>query len=581
MRRRAVLQGLQEEAELLGRLLRGQPEQFEDLGLHVAAVDADRAAAQLGAIDHEIVRLGQHGAGIAVQPVEVIGARAGEGVVHRVPTLVAVVELEHREVGHPQECPLGLVEEAHALARHQPQPGQRRVHRRRLVRHEQDQAAFLGAHVGIQLVAQVLGHALADRSRPLAVARHARPRYALGSVRRRLLGQRGVQVLAGERGSVGQVQGLDDAAARQHVDEHAELDLVAQDLGKVRKRQVEAQVRLVAAVLVHRFGKRHAPQRQGNRHAEHLLPHLRNVAFENRVDIVRAHERHLQIELGELGLAIGAQVLVAKAAADLHVAVHAADHEQLFEGLRRLRKRIEAARMHAARHQVVARAFRRGLHQDRRLQLEKALLLGEVLAGHLHDLGTHHEVLVQLRAAQVEVAVSEPGVLVGLDAVLDLEGRRLGLREHFDLLHRDLDLARGNLGIDVAAARDDLATRGDDPLAAHAVGDAVHVGRGTGLAGGIGFAAQLHDTSAIADVEKDDAAMIAEALHPAEDDGLGTDVGGAELAVVLGTLEVGDEAGHGRIPRFGGRAGCAACAGCEWYGRAGARASAGAVRAKA
>ena len=37
-----------------------------------------------------------------------------------------------------------------------------------------------------------------------------------------------------------------------------------------------------------------------------------------------ADEAHLEVELGELGLAVAAQVLVAEAARDLEVAVHAA-----------------------------------------------------------------------------------------------------------------------------------------------------------------------------------------------------------------------------------------------------------------
>ena len=53
------------------------------------------------------------------------------------------------------------------------------------------------------------------------------------------------------------------------------------------------------------------------------------------------HEAHLDVELGELRLAIAAQVLVAEAARDLEVAVVAGDHQQLLELLRRLRQRVE------------------------------------------------------------------------------------------------------------------------------------------------------------------------------------------------------------------------------------------------
>jgi hypothetical protein len=91
------------------------------------------------------------------------------------------------------------------------------------------------------------------------------------------------------------------------------------------------------------------------------------------LDVLLAHEGDLDVELGEFGLAVGAQVLVAEAARDLVVAVHARHHQDLLEQLRRLRQRVELARVDAARHQIVARAFRRGLGQDRRLDVLEVL----------------------------------------------------------------------------------------------------------------------------------------------------------------------------------------------------------------
>ncbi len=88
-------------------------------------------------------------------------------------------------------------------------------------------------------------------------------------------------------------------------------------------------------------------------------------------DLVAADERHLDVDLGELGLAVGAQVLVAEAARDLVVAVDAADHEDLLEELRRLRQRVERPAVDAARDQIVARPFRRAARQHRRFDLEE------------------------------------------------------------------------------------------------------------------------------------------------------------------------------------------------------------------
>ena len=99
---------------------------------------------------------------------------------------------------------------------------------------------------------------------------------------------------------------------------------------------------------------------------EELLDH-----GENRL---LARKAHLEIDLREFKLAIGAQVLIAEAAGDLEVAVEAGDHEDLLEDLRRLRQRVELAGMHAAGNEEIACAFGRGLGEDGRFDLEKALL---------------------------------------------------------------------------------------------------------------------------------------------------------------------------------------------------------------
>ncbi len=57
VRRRAVAQRLEQEAEAALRLVVRDAEQVEHLGLHVRAVDADGAAADLGSVEHQVVGL--------------------------------------------------------------------------------------------------------------------------------------------------------------------------------------------------------------------------------------------------------------------------------------------------------------------------------------------------------------------------------------------------------------------------------------------------------------------------------------------------------------------------------------------
>ena len=84
-------------------------------------------------------------------------------------------------------------------------------------------------------------------------------------------------------------------------------------------------------------------------------------------------ERHLQVELRELELAVGAQVFVAEATDDLEVPVLTGDHQHLLQLLRRLRQCVERPVGQSGWHEEVARAFGRARGEDRRLDLDEPL----------------------------------------------------------------------------------------------------------------------------------------------------------------------------------------------------------------
>ena len=159
--------------------------------------------------------------------------------------------------------------------------------------------------------------------------------------------------------------------------------------------------------------------------AEHRL----DGAFDHAVHERFGRKRHLDVDLRELRLAIGAQILVAEAAHDLHVAIHPGNHQDLLEDLRRLRQREELAGVHAARHEVVARAFGRRPGEDRRLDLEEALGV-EVAPRRERDLVAQDEVALELGPAQVEIAVAQPRLLGDRRVFVDRKWRRLRLVEN-------------------------------------------------------------------------------------------------------------------------------------------------------
>src|SRR5688572_27730584 len=105
--------------------------------------------------------------------------------------------------------------------------------------------------------------------------------------------------------------------------------------------------------------------------------------------------------------------------------------------------------MYAAGHEIVARPFRRRLRQDRRLDLE-VLVVGEISTSALREPVAQDEVLLQLRAAQIEIAMPQPQVLRG--KLLRLSARNGDRRcasgsDDTDARASDLDVTRFHLGI--------------------------------------------------------------------------------------------------------------------------------------
>jgi hypothetical protein len=264
--------------------------------------------------------------------------------------------------------------------------------------------------------------------------------------------------------------------------------------------------------------------------------------LDDREDVVLVHERHLDVDLRELGLAVAAEILVAEALHDLDVAIEARDHEQLLEELRALGERVEEAGVQARGHEEVARAAGRVLHEDRRLDLDEAVVR-EVVARVVVDARARHHVALQARASEVEVAVLEALLLARVDVVLDREDGRLGLVEDDRLGRDDLDRAGRHLRVPHRATVADLAAHAEHPLAARLVAD------GEGLRRELRIEHHLRDALAVAEVDEDAAAVIAPRVDPAEEHDLAIDVGVSEQAAVVSPLELVDEARHDRFLR--------------------------------
>ena len=158
-------------------------------------------------------------------------------------------------------------------------------------------------------------------------------------------------------------------------------------------------------------------------------------------------ERHLQVELVKLARRpIGTAILVAETGRDLKVAVEAGHHQQLLELLRRLRQRVKLARVLARRHEEVARAFRAGRRQDRRLKLHESLL-DHAPTDRGNDLRPQFNLPLHLRPAQVEEPIAQPHLFTGIFVGVHLQRHHLGGRFDRQLVDIDLDPTGLQVGV--------------------------------------------------------------------------------------------------------------------------------------
>ena len=171
----------------------------------------------------------------------------------------------------------------------------------------------------------------------------------------------------------------------------------------------------------------------------HFRHQFGEEVFRQLHDIFTLDERHLQVQLGELGLAVAALVFVSETAGDLEITLDAGHHQQLLQLLRRLGQGIELAGMHARRHQVIACAFRSGFEQDGGLHLDEAAP-GQIIADEFHHPVAQNQVLAHPLAAQIQIAIAQAGVLIHFFFFVDGERRRLGRVQDAGLLHLDFDL---------------------------------------------------------------------------------------------------------------------------------------------
>ncbi len=106
MGRSAVLEGVDQEAELVLRLFLAEAQNLEHPLLDLGVVNTDGASAEFVAVEHEVVGIGADLGDVlllvAEVPVQVLRFRGREWMVHGIPAVLLLVPLKEREVHDPQ-----------------------------------------------------------------------------------------------------------------------------------------------------------------------------------------------------------------------------------------------------------------------------------------------------------------------------------------------------------------------------------------------------------------------------------------------------------------------------------------------
>ena len=525
----AVLEGVNQMAKPLLDVLVGDLQGLESLGLHLRGVDSDGATPQLRAVEDDVVSPGPAVGLVGEHLVLVFDHGGGEGVVHGLVPAFLLGPLEHGELGDPQELEVVGIQDAQLLGALDAQGAQGgKDHLVLGVPDDEHQVPVLGPGPlqdgGVLLV----GEELLVGGCHLPVHQTG-PGQALGLVGFDEVPQL-VDLLPGE--VLGVAVHVDQAHRAPGLDgagKHPEAAAL-HDVGDVFQLKAKPQVGLVGAETVHGLPPGH-PQEGGlDVHVQHLFEHPLQETLLDGLDLLLVQEGHLQVDLGELRLPVGPEVLVPEAPGDLEVPVKPCQHQQLLVLLGGLGQGIELPRVDPGGHQVVPGPFGGGLGEDGGFNLQKALLV-EVVPADLHDLVAQGDHPLHIRPAEVQVAVLQPDGVLHVGVLHDLEGRGGGLGQQAQLGDLHLDVAGGQVGV-LGLPLPHQALGGDDILPSEG-GRLLKK-----IPGGAVVKGQLEQAGAVPQVHEDQAAQVALALDPAADGNLLADVGRGEGAAVAGAAKV-------------------------------------------
>ncbi|CAB4728444.1 unannotated protein [freshwater metagenome] len=252
-----------------------------------------------------------------------------------------------------------------------------------------------------------------------------------------------------------------------------------------------------------------------------LFDRCRDSDRNKRQNLFLRNEAGFGVELHELELAIGTKIFVAKTTSDLVVTIDAANHAQLLEQLRALRKRVKRSGRQTAGHDKVTRAFWSRCDQHRGFDFDETLIVHGPSKRGIY-LGADTEVALHPFSAQIDITVREANHFVDLDTIVELERWRLRDIQNLNAAIANFDLASGHVrvGRAIGALTNDSS-------------NANYVFR-TKVSGTIDHA--LHESGVITKIDKGQmlTVLTAAGYPPAHRD-LAANVGDSQRSAMVGT----------------------------------------------
>ncbi len=333
MRRNTVFESIQQEAELLMRSLLCKAEHFEHLLLDIILMDTHAAAADLSAVQHDIIGLCTYAARIRIDILQILFHRHCERMMHRRVAVLLIGPLKQRELRNPEEVEFILVQKTKLTADLDTKCTECRIDCLVLrIGNKQEQIARLAVHRLDQCLHILIAHEFGEGGLHAAVLFQRDIGKTLCTVAAHELGQR-IDLLAGHAALSFCIDAADAAALGDRVGKYAET-AVSDDIGNVMQFHAETGIRLIGTEAVHRGLPCHALERNLDIKSQNLLEKRLQKPLIDIDDIVDIDKRKLHINLCEFRLTVRAKVLVAETSCQLEIAVIAGHHQELLVQLR-------------------------------------------------------------------------------------------------------------------------------------------------------------------------------------------------------------------------------------------------------